>query len=553
MTAVTAITVNAGPRDDIQIGSRLATGEPYTIPETLLRQHSIIFGGSGYGKSYFSYLLIREQLKRGASLVALDPKIETIHRLRGACQEAGMKPERVTVIDARQAEFAPALNPFRLESDPAEVVAQLMELMDVPDNAGRMRQFLRNALTIAAWHGIALEDVPRLLYDDPYRRNLLKSAPYHTPDLQYKKSARFFNERFLNYSDNERESSILAVENKFDELLGNALFLSMFNADKSDIQFADLFREPGAVLASMGKGGGMTPTGRRLLGALLVQFLESASINRTGNLPVVLAIDEIGTMGKLIDDVLSDIVNMARERNIRLLVATQHPGQLSATLGDNLMESTAVKAYFRPGGSSVEETAKSLKSQTRIPLPDLLPVPVHLYQGQLFSEREGREHEGLLPLVSDYRTPTNPLLVDPDNPGAALRRFARFALDVVPPIYLENGWRAAEVFADCPPGSVELLWKGRRGYFKLNPPPPPAPPTREEWESTLRSLEQGQAVVITGSENPEVVRIAQISPRPDADAWYVDASRERFRRTDSTPLFVLVEESEEDEDDGSTD
>jgi hypothetical protein len=523
-----------------------------TIPDWVLNRHALVYGSSGYGKSYLSYVLITEQLKRGCSLVALDPKSETVRRLRGACHAASVPPERVAVIDATEPESAPGLNPFRSGGDPAEVVAQLMGLFEQSDGVtgSRMRQFLRNALTVAAWHALTLQDVPRLLWDDAFRGSVLRERPVHPIEGQYTSSRSFFTSRFETYREPEREASAMAVENKFDDLLGNRLFLRLFNAPKNTVDFASLFKSQGAVLACLGKGGGVTPAGRRTLGALLIHFLDAAAATRPGPVPVVLAVDEVGSQSRFMESSLQDIVNMARERGIRLLLATQHPGQLPESLRRDVMESSAFQAYFHLQDEGGEKAAKLLAAgdgdPAGPPSPRLRPAvraagrPEAVWEGELEVGRVGERYRGSL--KAEIRPPSKPLWVDRQDPGTSLQRFCAYDPFAVPPPYLPDGRRASTtlkaLFEAVPDAYASLTWEGGRGYvtvylppIEVDVPPPPVPPPKkpgkpyDRWLKTLQALRIGEAAVRIADRPAEVVTITQVAPPPDAPAWYVKQSR----------------------------
>ena len=64
-----------------------------------LDRHACLFGASGSGKSRLALHLITEQVRRGCSVVAFDPKRETVARLLQCVQDAGLPPERIVLLD----------------------------------------------------------------------------------------------------------------------------------------------------------------------------------------------------------------------------------------------------------------------------------------------------------------------------------------------------------------------------------------------------------------------------------------------------------------------
>ena len=526
----------------------------FAIPETSLDRHAVIFGGSGSGKSYLSYVLIREQLQRGCSLVVLDPKIETIRRLRGACEESGIAPERVVTIDPYDTDNTPGFNPFRAGADPGQTAAQMSTFFaEALDGAAgpRMRQFSRNAFVIAAWHGLTIDQSLDLLLDEDYRDSVLSGSPLFRPGATYAKAIQFFARDFLQYERKDRVSSSLSVKNKFDEMLGNDLFLPLFGAHKNTVDFRSLFQRQGAVLACLDPLSCLGEFGAGLLGGVLAYFLQAASVNRPGDRPVVLAMDELGSSSRFLEQSLRDVANMARERRMRLLVSTQHPDQLPERMRKDLMESSAVKAYLRPGGDSAASTARSLATYDQGSEADDEEeeeeesveveeddgyggyVPLR-YSGKLFARRWDQERYE--EIVAEKVPPALAHIVEPDKVVDALRRLLRYAPGYRPPIVLDDARRAQHAFAQAPPGSVKVLWKDTIAHAIAVPPKPtpkaPAPPKPkpkpkpkpvppvEYWTRELRLLENGWAVVVSGNDPPTIMQVFEVEPRTDASRSY---------------------------------
>ena len=110
------------------------------ISDDILKRHSLIFGSSGSGKTYFAHLLINQQLTSGYSLIAIDPKPETLHRIRWQCEQVGLAPDTTCLIDAASPEDIPGFNPLRAGDDPEDIVRLMLEWMKKGDstNAPRM-------------------------------------------------------------------------------------------------------------------------------------------------------------------------------------------------------------------------------------------------------------------------------------------------------------------------------------------------------------------------------------------------------------------------------
>ncbi len=530
----------------ILVGNYQDTGEPALFPEEALKRHALFFGASGSGKTYLSYLVAREQLARGASLVVLDPKRKTIQRLRGACAEAKLPPERVVTIDAAEPENAPGFNPFRSKtSRPNSTAKAVLELFEKTGalTGDRMATFLTHAIRVAAWHGLPLGDVPRLLHDPAFLDSILSSPTFHPtlPGDLYSHSFAYFRGRFAQMRSADRDSSIQSVETKFTQLMGSELFLRLFNARENTVDFDRLFLKQGAILVSLETGGGdgdLTESDASLLAGLVIHFLFAAAKRGNGKVPVVLVVDEIRKLSGFLEEGLRDVVNMAREANVRLLAAAQHAGHLPDGVRQDILLSSAVKAYFHAKGESGEANAKDLAAATPPEPEEPEPVETPPVRVRLYARREG--YHDIQPLCADYPPPRNPLPVDVTDPQWSVHRFVAYDPDARPPLYLENGAEATPLFRQFPPDHVFLQWEGQRAYVIVKKPLPPKPkrlpgrerPMKERWTGTLAGLGNGEAVFVVDGVSggaPRVAAVTRFSPPQDAPVWFLKRSAQAAR------------------------
>ena len=528
---------------DVRLGTG-ADGQPFCVPEQALGQHTLVFGGSGFGKTFLSYVMIREQMKRGASLVALDPKTKTIRRLRGLCHELRLLPENVTVIDPARPEDAPGMNPLLYGERPA--AGTVMSVLQKTKELGgdRMFMFLMHAVRVAAWHGLSIDDVPRLLGDDVYRERVLASRPLYPETRIYTKTVEFFRGRFLAYGRTERDGSVASVESKFMGLLGYDVLLNLFGARRNTVDFDGLFRtdaEQKALLVSIEPNEDFPEETALLLAGMVVQLLFAAARREPGERPVLLAVDEIRTLAGFMEEGLREVVNKARESRIRVIAAGQHSGQLPEGVRADLLVSSAVKAYFNPGSDPSDTAARDLARMAPGPEADpeqaspAFPV-VWPYKGRLWARDGLREYDGPVPVKADIPPPAGPLYVDPADPDRALRRFMEYASTYYPPATLEDGTYAYDFLRRQVPGTAYLTWQNGYGMVyvqALEPPALPAAPKPKpaDWTRQLRSLKRAEAFVLTG-DRLDRVKVDWVEPPPDAPGWYV----ERSRRASAAPV-----------------
>jgi len=68
------------------------------VSDFALGHHAMVVGAIGSGKTRLAIHLISEQIRRGRSLVMLDPKTDTIDEMIDVARKAGVPASRVTII-----------------------------------------------------------------------------------------------------------------------------------------------------------------------------------------------------------------------------------------------------------------------------------------------------------------------------------------------------------------------------------------------------------------------------------------------------------------------
>lgn len=524
-------------------------GGPFAVPDGLANPHALILGASGGGKSTLAYAIIRGRLEKGASLVAVDPEPQTVHRLRGLCAQMKLAPEQVVTIDARDPEAAPGLNPFRAGVHPADAATSVNDLFEKTgayEGAMRVKAFMKNAITVAAWHGLPLTGILRLL--DPaetvYRAALFASPPLHPPSPSYRSAREYLKTDLATFKGTAQNETFQSVRLRFQDLMDNDLFLTMFGATENTVRFDALFSgaKPGAVLVCTHAGRGMTEDGGRLIAGIVFELLFSAATRNPGGREVILAVDEIKTLGPLMEGGMARMVNQARKRNVRLILAGQHTGQLPEALRRDVLASTALQAHFNPGNDETSHSAAALAragrrgTQQAEPEAEVTPQRIRLY-----GYNGHRMRDGLVPIVPDPPMPSGeyrdgrpdlrPVEVDPREPGHSLARFMGAAREFLPFVATEDARDIRPIMRDLPPGSARLVWRDRQAWLYVAPPPKPKGlggkrmDRTEDWIGLLGSLEKGQAFMVVGTERPVKVKVAWHDPPEDAPDSYVAASR----------------------------
>ncbi|MGC4044877.1 MAG: DUF87 domain-containing protein [Armatimonas sp.] len=513
------------------------------VPDDILKRHTLIFGSSGSGKTYFAHILISQQLKAGYSLIAIDPKPETLKRIRWQCEQTGIDPADVILIDPSSPDDVPGFNPLRAGDDPEDIVRLMMEWMKQGEsgNAPRMWTFLQNAMVVAVWHGLRPQDILTLLKDKEFLLDTLRQEPIHPVDAIYITAENFFVHEYLNFKESDITTTVNSLQTRFNEMLMNSTFQRMMNAGENSVNVESLFESQQALLISTASTRGMSKSSVNMLVSIILSLLNAAAAKYKGkgSVPVILYMDEVGAQDAAVKEQLSEIANLARERNVRLILAAQHPHQLPESLRRNVMVSSALKMFFHNDGEGAETVASVLASGSATPnknaAPRLVAVgdPVVVYEGQLFYHSTVMRDGSITALNKNWDNPSLPekLVVNTESPGEDIKRFAMSDSHAEPGICLDDGNRLAPAIKGLPYGSVYFRWINKKAYILIYLPmmavyrEAESAKNKDYWTGILKGLPPARAITVAGNREPEVIDVYEISLGADASDDWVEASR----------------------------
>ncbi len=339
------------------------------IPADLLRFHALLCGATGSGKTRLALHLLHEQMARGGSVVALDPKEETLWHIAHLARRAGVPEDDIVVLLPRnQGVGCPGWNPldYRAIGVPAhEAVAEFVRLIEesAPSWGARLADVLKNAARLAAYHRLSLYEMVALLRQSDYRDALLRQEPHdyarfnHADRAAYGETHDYFTREFARWSAGRQAEAVDPVLNKVRSLLDIPFLRALLCAETSALDLSSLWSRPRVVLVHLDFRA-LGSEGTRLLAGLLSYSLFQTALRvGTGSpVPVTLSLDEMGIQERFVGGAMRDILALARSYNLRLLTACQHLGQLSPELREALL-TVAFKAFFRLGPGDARPAA----------------------------------------------------------------------------------------------------------------------------------------------------------------------------------------------------
>lgn len=334
------------------------------ITETELARHCLVVGTSGSGKSRLAELMVGQLLARHHSLLAVEPKLDTIRQIAAQAQAAGLSPGQVTIISPRAPGGVPGWNPLLAPLPAAENAEDLVALIagNATSWGPRLADLLANVAHVVAAHRLSVFELMRSLRDPDYLEGLLEQPLPGRPSAAYLEAADALKHEFLTGSKSARAESVGAVTNKIRKTLRSDFLKALLSARSNTLDFSQLWKRQGVVLVHLDRAT-LGEEGAGFLAGIVASSLFRTSLRVTGPVPVTLALDEIATAEHFVGETLTNIATFSRSANLRLLAAAQNLGQMSGPLREAML-SAGVQISFRLSPGDARLVAASLSAGT---------------------------------------------------------------------------------------------------------------------------------------------------------------------------------------------
>ncbi len=333
------------------------------VSDSQLARHSLLVGGSGYGKSRLIHRNVLCHLLDGCSVLLLDPKGETKDNLLACLVELGIPPERLTLLNPQHADSVPGWNPFKTGLPVSQAANDFVNVLQQTSTSWgpRLQDLISNSGIIVGEYGLSIFELARFLVREEYRESLLQVPIQPQNPIAFAEAVSFFREEMSAWGRAERANAIGPVLTRIREFLRSAYLRPLLCAEENTFDLAELWRKQCIVVVHVDRAE-LGEAGAHLLAGTLANQAFRTALRMPGRNRVLLVVDELGQMEAMMGRALTDIVTVARSLNLRLLVACQHLAQLSQELREALLANCTVQGFFKLGYDDAKLVAASLSA-----------------------------------------------------------------------------------------------------------------------------------------------------------------------------------------------
>ncbi len=349
------------PKEGIVLGENRYRNEvtPVRFTREDRRRHLYIVGQTGTGKSVLLNNLSSQDIQKGEGICVIDPNGDLSNDILGKIPKNRLRD--VIVFDPSDIERPLGLN--MLEYDPAfpeqktfivnEMLNIFDTLYDLKTTGGPMfEQYMRNSLLLLMddpTNGFTILEVPRILSDAPFRKQLLlKCRNIIVKDFWEKEAEKAGGEASL-------ANMVPYITSKFNTFIANDYVRPIIAQSKSTLNFRKIMDEGKILLVNLSKGR-IGDLNAGLLGMIIVGKLTLAAFSRDDT-PIerrrdfYLYIDEFQNFTT---PSISTILSEARKYRLCLTVAHQFIAQLKDPIRDAIFGNVGSLVAFRVGPNDAE-------------------------------------------------------------------------------------------------------------------------------------------------------------------------------------------------------
>ncbi len=348
------------PVDDgfVRLGQREAWGgtAPFGLSGVDRRQHLLVLGKSGTGKSSLLKNIVATDIRAGRGVVVIDPHGDLSEELLQLVPN--WRRDHLVYFDPADEQFAVALNLLHARS-PAErhrVVAGVVAAFKSvwADSFGpRLSYILTNGLAaLTECSDVSLLALPRMLVDDHFRDRVVRQVRDPITRQFWTREWPLWDARF-------RSEAIAPVLNKVNALLGSPVMRAALGQVRAKWDARWLMDHRRIFIANLSKGR-LGAENANLLGSMLVAQFSQAAMSRadvqeSDRVDCTLVVDEFASV---VSDEFQQLLSEARKYRLATVLCGQMIDQASDDLQAALFGNVGSIVSFRVGESDATQLAR---------------------------------------------------------------------------------------------------------------------------------------------------------------------------------------------------
>ena len=335
--------------------------ETVLVPEDL-RQHTLIVGATGSGKSSLLELLARYQFARRAGVTLIDLHGDLYTRTAGWALASHARG--LTLLDFTNPDTMPSWNPFRPIAGvdvgrQVDLLVGVLKRLYADETAAswawgvKVEELMRHAIQacIETEAVISFADLPQFFLVPAIRQRVIATASDETRAY------------FTNQFGKREEMYVSAAVNKLQPFLGSIAVQRFLGRAESTIDLLGVIERGDTVLVNLAKG--YLGPAADVIGRLLVNVLQLATLRREAvapraRTPYAILLDEAHNLAGP-GSGLEDFLVAARKYGVFVTVATQALSLFKSTsFREHIVGNTGRQFFFRMSKREAEAVAKDI-------------------------------------------------------------------------------------------------------------------------------------------------------------------------------------------------
>ncbi len=314
------------------------------------------------------------------AVVAIDRIGDLADVLIARSAAAGIRPERLIIIDPTDPNWVIPWNPFLQPGDPCHVADGFVDAIERRWPCGVQVQFdLRNICHALVINRQSPLEIVRMFTDDEFRARMTSNVG----DAW----VRSYLAEFDGLTREHRAQRQAAVSNKLQTFLSNPRVRRIL-CGKGSLNLRSIIDDPAAILLVALRKDKLHGCGD-LIGDMVIQGIWNATLSRSDipeheRITYTLILDEGQNFAK---GCLEEIVSEGRRYRCRLVFAHQSQAQLEPKIRDILRSLCAVQVVFNVGAVDARDFSRTMMPMMRDEATDAI---LRLDVGEAFVLKRGK-------------------------------------------------------------------------------------------------------------------------------------------------------------------